>query len=365
MTFSKEEYISTTSLAKKIGISRYDLFSLLNEKGFCKKILNDKLKEVWSITIEAKKLGAEYENNNNGDSWIVWPPTLKLDDIIGTKKGIKDNRNTDTKANLKNYTQNNMQSYFGEHFDGIWSDSTKKYLKNSNYSRVALNSIWALTPQDWICPVCNRPKRDIVRKKFDKKLSDHYMFCSLVLHHDHLSNFFANFENTRYSNILSRFEKEIICSDCNEVDVKAKHIIIRSEKDALWDYQESISDKNELRKINNKISLLDKFLSLSPKEISLVIVPQPNKTHELNEDIVLHIWSEIKEAYFEIRQKAEELISLLDKNKKDPLRKLEKLEENWKQLNSDGCDMSYSLESDLDIFISKSTSSKDDVLKFL
>lgn len=121
--------------------------------------------------------------------------------------------------------------------DGIWSVLTKTLLKKFSARQIELNKWWALTPQSWRCPSCDRQKEEIAR------LSDNgILLAKLVSHHDHAKEFVERYfsdlvakgtesESDRKQReylkklakgFLTRFEPTIICEDCNVQEAKLK-----------------------------------------------------------------------------------------------------------------------------------------------
>jgi hypothetical protein len=65
---SKEKLLSATALGKLVDKSYKDVIELMSSKGF---IIED------TITAEGRNQGLDYKSNKNGDSWIVYPESLK------------------------------------------------------------------------------------------------------------------------------------------------------------------------------------------------------------------------------------------------------------------------------------------------
>lgn len=127
---------------------------------------------------------------------------------------------------------------------------------------------WNLVPGDWTCPVCRRPKPDLVRGPETAKL--------LTEHHDHIEQFVAQvarqqlsnageeigsdlgrFLNQKIGGFVRRFDRTLICGDCNNADPIAKDI-----------------------------GGLGEFFSFSPREISTFVITSPNKKHEIDRRVV-------------------------------------------------------------------------------
>ena len=122
--------------------------------------------------------------------------------------------------------------------DGCWSPQTTALLKAKKTKSLELNKWWALTPQNWVCPVCSLPKKDLARVGKESNL-----IAKLVSHHDHIVEEVAKALDSEIHsadgdalkeytkkfarNFLVRFQPTIICEQCNnaELSVKQKHNI--------------------------------------------------------------------------------------------------------------------------------------------
>ncbi len=143
--------------------------------------------------------------------------------------------------------------------------------------------MWEITPADWACPVCKRLKPDILRKSKSGAKTGR-----LVEHHDHLdlfvketarkllkeevterSNKLGECINNKIAPFIRRFERILICEDCNSADSSAK-----------------------------ALSISDRYFSYSPREIALFINPKPNATHEIDIEI-LRIVEQVANEEFE------------------------------------------------------------------
>lgn len=153
-----------------------------------------------------------------------------------------------------------MNTHF-RHLDGKWSYQTIHYMREMGASGLDLNSNWALTDPSWICPACLRPKRDIFRK-----LQNDVLVAKLELHHDHLHDF-----DSPAASLLLRFERTLVCQDCNSADGEAK------------------------KKLRNKI---DKYFSFSPSEIREFCDIGRWRSHKVDVRKALQIWEAKKEDFY-------------------------------------------------------------------
>jgi rubredoxin len=172
------------------------------------------------------------------------------------------------------------------HADGRWSEQTKALMARHGTTKLALNASWARTWQDWTCPCCRRHKRDIVRVT-----AGGVLLCQLEWHHDHLEDYARKLIGTmappvrevapddgdvsrvfriehreQIMGLLHRFERTLICIDCNLADAQAKQ---------------------ELRRE------MDKDFSFTPREIQSFIQVAPNRPHEID---VQKAWLALTEA---------------------------------------------------------------------
>ena len=176
--------------------------------------------------------------------------------------------------------------------DSQYSPSMQKLKKEFNAKDIHINNWWVRTPSSWICPVCNRAKRDIVKINKHGDLSG-----QLFSHHDHVEDLvkkeferISSQKNTpiadklaekfvvRVSFGLSAYDSTIICSDCNDADKEAK-----------------------------KIANTHSSFSFSPKNIAKFIKVEKNKEHKIDKEKALFCWKE-EELLF---QKRLELINYI------------------------------------------------------
>lgn len=192
-------------------------------------------------------------------------------------------------SELKFTTKEELYNYLAENnLDGVDSEfsiNTKNLINLFSAKGAHLNKWWVMTPIDWVCPACNRPKPEIVRLNKHDSLS-----CQLHEHHDHMkdvvkdiferistqmdhpvANEFSERFAIKAAFSLSAYDNTIICSDCNEADKNAKLMVGTHN-----------------------------FFSFSPQEIGEFIIPKANVPHEINESIARTVWQAGK-ATFETR----------------------------------------------------------------
>lgn len=160
--------------------------------------------------------------------------------------------------------------------DGKWSDQTKEAIKRHGAKGLDLNQNWALVPRNWVCPVCNRSKVDIFR------LSNRgILLANVEEHHDHLRDYVSHRARQLFGErwtadlpgsgmiadtleeLVSSFPSELVCSECNAADGKAKLLL----KDVIPSY-----------------------FSFAPGEIKQFIIPTANADHQIDSRRVEETW---------------------------------------------------------------------------
>lgn len=181
-------------------------------------------------------------------------------------------------------TDEEMEIHFAQ-LDGIWSKQTRAAVDRFSADGVDLNESWALTSYSWVCPCCRRDKRQIFRLG-----RRNVLHAKLEFHHDHMRDTVfkrakelcgdearwvelcrarsMSFLTDHIRELLLRFPRSLICSDCNVADGAAK----------------------------TRLGL-DPSFSFSPSEIAAFIVPAPHKEHEIRVDKARDIWAQQEPAY--------------------------------------------------------------------
>lgn len=168
--------------------------------------------------------------------------------------------------------------------DGRWSDQTKSILAKFDTQVLNLNRGWAATWTGWICPCCRRSKPQIARVT-----SSGMLLCNLEQHHDHLEDFLkrrflavdlqsderdhriqiSNAE-TALRPLVERFERTLICVDCNLADGRVK-VALRDE--------------------------IDTHFTFAPSEIAEFIAVSDNRLHEVDIATARSIWVDAQEDF--------------------------------------------------------------------
>lgn len=163
------------------------------------------------------------------------------------------------------------------------STSNKHISKGLNAVDIEINSIWASASPDWTCPCCGRSKSACARLG-----SKRQMLGKLVAHHDHIADLIAvalsdlsrdlkitaasavdaqKFLN-RGSELFERFDRIVICEDCNNADAKGK-----------------------------ALSGADTYFTFTPREISTFIRATVGQPHDLDDVALAETYSLAKQHY--------------------------------------------------------------------
>lgn len=167
--------------------------------------------------------------------------------------------------------------------DGRWSSLSRWLVDQHGATGLDLDQNWASVSQDWSCPCCLRPKTELALKRPNGVLLAH-----LHEHHDHLHDYMAARLQETYgkewprgippgtyelehsgSVMIERFERTLVCEDCNAADAGAKA----------------------------RSSRIDPYFSFRPSEISTFITSGPNRPHDVNTNAARAIW-EVERADF-------------------------------------------------------------------
>lgn len=161
--------------------------------------------------------------------------------------------------------------------DGRWSGLTRWLIEKLGATGLDLDQNWASVSQDWACPCCLRPKIELARK-----LSSGVLLAHLHEHHDHIHDYMAARLQETYGNewprgippgtyelehsgsiMIERFERTLVCEDCNAADASAK---ARSPR-------------------------INPYFSFRPSEIATFITSKPNRPHEIDAQKARAIWT--------------------------------------------------------------------------
>lgn len=179
--------------------------------------------------------------------------------------------------------------------DGRWSGLTRWLIDEHRATGLDLDQNWASVCQDWSCPCCLRPKTELARK-----LSSGVLLAHLHEHHDHIHDYMAARLQETYgkewprgtpsgtyelehsgSVMIERFERTLVCEDCNAADAGAKA----------------------------RSSRTDPHFSFRPSEIATFITSRPNRSHEIDADRARAIWEVARADFLERIALADHLIA--------------------------------------------------------
>lgn len=168
--------------------------------------------------------------------------------------------------------------------DGRWSAQTKALLEQFGTTKLDLNSSWASTWTGWCCPCCRREKPQIARMS-----SGSVLLCRLEYHHDHILDLAKriyrkhnppsedqeiNIQVSRAKDALmlfiERFERTLICMDCNLAEGRAK-VELATEVAGGFTF--------------------------TPSEIATFITVAPNRVHEVDVEKARLAWLAAKDDF--------------------------------------------------------------------
>lgn len=188
------------------------------------------------------------------------------------------------------------------HRDGRWSEQTKRILAQHGTQKLELNRGWAATWTGWSCPCCERTKRQIARMT-----SSGVLLCHLELHHDHLDDYLKrrfleinppSDETERRIQVsqaegalrplVERFERTLICVDCNLADGRAK---LRLGKQ------------------------IETHFTFTPSEIAKFITVRDNQPHQIDFASARSTWVNAREDFKDRVDFAERMVARIAKGR--------------------------------------------------
>jgi hypothetical protein len=160
--------------------------------------------------------------------------------------------------------------------DGRWSTLSRRLVRELNADRLDLNENWANVDQSWRCPICGRSKAQIARV-----IPRGILLARLDEHHDHLHDYMSKELRKEFggdwpkkipkgtyevehlgSRMIERFERLLVCVDCNAADSYAK----------------------------NHIPGIHRSFTFRPDEIAKFIRTSANRKHVCDVDAATSIW---------------------------------------------------------------------------
>lgn len=171
--------------------------------------------------------------------------------------------------------------------DGVGTELSTRIRAHHGLSDFEMNSNWICSPQDWICPCCERSKFQISRAGKKGQI-----LAKLVVHHDHMGEameeaFHSAFERAgtnaaqvdglrlveHIKGAFAAYEEVLICEDCNNADTEAKKQVAAPS-----------------------------YFSFSPGQIRQFISGRDHQPHVVDAGKAELIWREARPAY-ELRMK--------------------------------------------------------------
>lgn len=163
------------------------------------------------------------------------------------------------------------------------SESNKRICTSLQAVAPEINSVWASVPGEWICPCCRRSKLDCARLGAGGQ-----MLGKLVAHHDHFedlmdvvlsrlskdlrievaSSIDAQQFIRRGAELFRRFDRIIVCEDCNNAEAKGK-----------------------------LLSGADRYFTFTPRELSAFVLAAPNRPHEVDDAALAKTYTSAKRHY--------------------------------------------------------------------
>lgn len=179
--------------------------------------------------------------------------------------------------------------------DGVMSCQTLELASQHQAKGVKMTQGWAFTGFDYVCPACQRNKRQIVR------LNQHgELMCQLEEHHDHMKDairdiFIEEWNrdgkspdgdvalafSERAGPVIAAHDNVLVCSDCNGADGKAKLLVGAP-----------------------------KHFTFTPKQIGQFVESRPNTAHVLKEDVVRALWNECRPTFFKRLDLATKIVKI-------------------------------------------------------
>ena len=176
---------------------------------------------------------------------------------------------------------------FIDGLDSPYTEETRRIAASLGATGFALNRWWVLTPTDWVCPACRRPKAEFAR------LTDSgLLFGDIHQHHDHMGDHvqkrFAQSAISKHwpdlteqavsfakrlAPMISAYDPTLICADCNAADAKAKKIVGAPSA-----------------------------FSFAPADIAKFTLKARNQVHQIDHGRAVALWAEL-EPTFALRMK--------------------------------------------------------------
>lgn len=171
--------------------------------------------------------------------------------------------------------------------DGPDSPLSRQIKSHHSLDTFEMNRHWIGTAQDWQCPCCSRTKFDISRAGNLGQI-----LAKLVEHHDHMSDALESAFNRvfidtqtnqhtstglalveRMATAFAAYDPVLVCEDCNNADARAKALLSQ----------------------HDKINLTHQSFSIG--QIRQFIRSQPHTPHQIDEDGLRALWTDVRPTY--------------------------------------------------------------------
>lgn len=169
------------------------------------------------------------------------------------------------------------------------AESNERIREALGAASIEINSVWAAAPQDWSCPCCQRVKTECARLG-----SKGQMLGKLVAHHDHFEDYMdvilselseattmeaasaveAKQFIRRGMDLFMRFDRIVICEDCNNAEASGKEIVGTAP-----------------------------YFTFTPREIASFVRASPHQSHAVDRDALAAAYASA-ERHFGLRAAA-------------------------------------------------------------
>ena len=159
-------------------------------------------------------------------------------------------------------------------FDGVWSKQSRALLSSDKYitlNKAVLDRNWVITPQDFVCSICNRSKQSLA------ELEGESLVASLHCDHDHIGDLIQ--AKSKELNVLAdirplvssyaAYEPIIVCKACNWIDSQVKKMVPK----------------------------VHKYFSFPPKDKKCLIKEFGRRRHKIDKKLAQHRWNQRAKAF--------------------------------------------------------------------
>lgn len=214
-------------------------------------------------------------------------PDEALNKYLDTKKAISVRR--EELWRLRDILIDIARTYGVPDLDYPTAESNERICEALGAAAIEINSVWASAPQDWSCPCCQRTKTECARLGTKGQ-----MLGKLVAHHDHFEDYMEIIPSElskvetievgsaveakqfvkRGTDLFMRFDRIVICEDCNNAEASGKEIVGAAP-----------------------------CFTFTPREIASFVRASPHQSHEVDRDALAEAYASA-ERHFELRAAA-------------------------------------------------------------